>query len=83
MTDGARFKRVLRAPHVLALSFGAMLGWSWVLLAGDWVAAARPLGTLIAYAAAGLVIACIGLTYAELVSADRGHREHGAGVPRS
>ncbi len=64
-----RFKRVLRAREVLTLSFGAMIGWSWVLLTGHWVESAGSLGTLIAFAAGGVAIAFIGLTYSELVAA--------------
>ena len=64
-----RFKRVLRTREVLTLSFGAMIGWSWVMLTGHWVDSAGALGALIAFAAAGVVIALIGLTYAELAAA--------------
>ena len=46
-----------------------MIGWSWVLLTGHWVVNAGSVGTLIAFAAGGVVIAFIGLTYSELVSA--------------
>ena len=63
------FKRVLKNREVLTLGFGAMIGWSWVLTTGTWVEDAGSLGTLIAFAAGGLVIALIGLTYSELVSA--------------
>ena len=64
-----RFVRVLRARTVLALSFGAMIGWSWVLMTGYWVQHAGSVGTLLAFAGGGLVIGFIALTYAELVSA--------------
>ena len=64
-----RFSRVLRRHEVLALSFGAMIGWSWVLMSGHWVITAGTLGTLAAFAAGGLAIALIGLTYSELSSA--------------
>ena len=64
-----RFARVLKARAVLALSFGAMIGWSWVLMTGIWVENAGGVGTLVAFAAGGLVIGFIGLTYAELASA--------------
>ena len=46
-----------------------MIGWSWVLLTGHWVDNAGSLGTLIAFAAGGVAIAFIGLTYSELVAA--------------
>ena len=66
---GTRFARVLKARAVLALSFGAMIGWSWVLMTGYWVENAGSVGTLVAFAAGGLVIGFIALTYAELASA--------------
>ncbi len=64
-----RFARVLTRWQVLALSFGAMIGWSWVLMTGHWVQTAGTLGTLIAFSVGGLAIALIGLTYSELASA--------------
>ena len=64
-----RFAKVLRNREVITLAFGAMIGWSWVLMTGLWVEEAGSLGTLIAFAVAGLAIALIGLTYSELVSA--------------
>ena len=54
---------------MLTLSFGAMIGWSWVLMTGVWVDTAGSVGTLVAFAAGGLVIGCIAFTYAELASA--------------
>jgi amino acid transporter len=69
MPQASRFARVLRAREVLALSFGAMIGWSWVLMTGHWVIHAGSLGTLLAFLVGGVVITFIGLTYAELVAA--------------
>lgn len=67
MSDG--LQRVLRARDVVALAFGAMVGWSWVVLVGDWVQTGGALGAVAAFAAGGAAIAVIGLTYAELSSA--------------
>jgi len=64
-----RFVKVLKNREVITLAFGAMIGWSWVLMTGLWIEEAGSLGTLIAFAAGGLAIALIGLTYSELVSA--------------
>jgi amino acid transporter len=61
--------RVLRRREVLALAFGAMIGWSWVALADTWLEAAGSIGAMIAFLIGGVVIALIGLTYAELASA--------------
>lgn len=60
---------MLRSREVLTLSFGAMIGWSWVMLTGHWVESAGSLGALLAFGAAGVVIALIGLTYSELAAA--------------
>ena len=64
-----RFVRVLRRREVLTLAFGAMIGWSWVLLTGQWLLNAGTLGTVIAFAIGGTAVIFIGLTYAELASA--------------
>lgn len=68
MTDG-QFIRVIRRKEVLALSFGAMIGWSWVALTGTWIAGAGSIGAMLAFAAGGVVVLFVGLTYAELASA--------------
>lgn len=62
-------QKVLNAPQVIALSFGAMIGWSWVLLSANWVADAGTLGAPLAFVVGGLAILFIGLLYAELASA--------------
>ncbi|MAD06768.1 MAG: amino acid permease [Gammaproteobacteria bacterium] len=68
-TESPRFAKVLKGREVIALSFGAMIGWSWVLMTGVWLNDAGTLGTVIAFSIGGLAIALIGLTYSELASA--------------
>jgi amino acid transporter len=68
MSDG-NFVRVLDKREVLALAFGAMIGWGWVVLAGGWVQSAGSLGAMIAFGIGGFAVILIGLTYAELASA--------------
>lgn len=64
-----KFMRVLSRKDVLALSFGAMIGWGWVVLAGSWVNAAGSLGAITAFLIGGIMVVLVGLTYSELVSA--------------
>ena len=45
MTTNSRFARVLKSRDVMTLAFGAMIGWSWVLMTGYWVTTAGTLGT--------------------------------------
>jgi amino acid permease len=61
--------RVLGRREVISLAFGAMIGWSWVALAGTWLESAGSIGAILAFLVGGVVIAFIGMTYAELASA--------------
>ncbi|MGI9309789.1 MAG: amino acid permease, partial [Gammaproteobacteria bacterium] len=63
------FIRVLGRRDVITLAFGAIIGWSWVLLTGNWVATAGSLGAITAFIVGGIAMILIGLTYAELASA--------------
>ncbi|MBT8145499.1 MAG: APC family permease [Gammaproteobacteria bacterium] len=63
------FIRVLGRRDVIALAFGAMIGWSWVVLTGTWITSAGTLGAILAFLFGGGAIAIVGLTYAELASA--------------
>lgn len=68
MREG-QFIRVLGRRDALALAFGAIIGWSWVLLTGQWILTAGSAGALLAFAIGGLAMLFIGLTYAELAAA--------------
>ena len=63
------FRKVLARREVIALSFGAMIGWSWVLLTGSWVERAGVGGAVLAFVVGGIAVILISLTYAELVAA--------------
>lgn len=63
------FLRILSSRDVLALGVGAIIGFSWVVLTGSWIKDAGAVGAVAAFLVGGLVMALIGLTYAELVSA--------------
>jgi len=63
------FIRVLSRKDVLALAFGAMIGWGWVVMAGSWVNSAGSLGAMLAFLVGGLLVVLVGLTYSELASA--------------
>ena len=68
MTEG-QFIRVIRRREVLALSFGAMIGWGWVALTGTWIEGAGSVGAMLAILFGGVVVVLVGFTYAELASA--------------
>lgn len=68
-TEHTGFAKTLARREVLTLSFGAMIGWSWVLLTGEWLDRAGTLGTTIAFIIGGFAVILISLTYAELAAA--------------
>ena len=62
------FVRVLSRKDILALAFGAMIGWGWVVLARHWILTAGTLGAIAAFMMGGIIVLFIGLTYAELTA---------------
>lgn len=72
--DGGRsndlnFKRVIGRNTLLAMGFGSMIGFGWVVLAGSWVIEAGSVGAILAFLIGGTAVGFIGLTYAELMCA--------------
>lgn len=68
MSEG-HFIRVIQRKEVLTLSFGAMIGWSWVALTGGWIEEAGTLGAIAAFVVGGITVILVGFTYAELAAA--------------
>lgn len=64
-----RFLRVLARRDVLALVFGAMIGWGWVVLSGTWILRGGALGAVTGFLVAGAALSVIALLYAELTAA--------------
>ncbi len=65
----SKFNRVLGKWDIFTLSFGAMIGWGWVVLTSEWILKAGVPGAIVAFFIGGLVVALVGLTYSELTSA--------------
>ncbi|MCC8165244.1 MAG: APC family permease [Planctomycetes bacterium] len=62
-------KRALGMKNVLALAFGTMIGWGWIMLAGKWVELAGVAGAILAFVIGAVLCIFVGLTYAELTPA--------------
>lgn len=69
MENEQKLLKILGNKDVLALAFGAMIGWGWVVTTGLWITEAGSLGAILAFAIGGTVVIFVGLTYAELSSA--------------
>lgn len=61
--------KVLGRTDILAIGFGTMVGWSWIMMATSWVNEAGLLGTLAAFLIGSVIILGVGLTYGELTAA--------------
>ncbi|WP_240374763.1 APC family permease [Bacillus piscicola] len=69
MSEEKKLKKVLGRADALVLAFGAMIGWGWVVLSGDWVLEAGVLGAIIAFLIGGALVIFIGMVYSELAAA--------------
>ena len=61
--------KALGRADVIALGFGTMVGWSWIMMAVSWVTGAGFLGAIIAFVLGGGILLLIGLIYGELTAA--------------
>ncbi len=69
MKTTTKVNPVLGPSEVVALAVGAMVGWGWIVMTGDWVIHAGSLGSIVAMLIGSLIIISIGLSYAELAAA--------------
>ncbi len=65
----ASFSKVLGRADVLALAFGAMIGFGWIVLTGEFLEGAGTVGAAAGILLGAVVMGFIALTYAELVTA--------------
>lgn len=67
-SDATGFRRHIGAGGLFALSFGSIVGSSWVVVLGDWLTAAGPIGSILAFAVGGAAMLAIGACYGELTT---------------
>jgi len=58
------FNRVLGKRDIFTLSFGAMIGWGWVVLTNDWILKAGVWGAILAFLRKKTdFLNCLGLSF--------------------
>ena len=62
----ADLKKTLGPVQFFSIGFGGIVGVGWIVYMGLWFSQAGPIGTMIAFLVGGLLMALIGLCYAEL-----------------
>jgi APA family basic amino acid/polyamine antiporter len=65
-TDGEGLHGAIGHFQLFSLAFGAILGAGWIIAVGDWIQAAGPAGTIIAFTCGAAVLSMIALCYADL-----------------
>ncbi|WP_166987276.1 APC family permease [Canibacter zhoujuaniae] len=65
----SELKKEVGSFGVLSLGVGAMVGFGWVILVGDWIMKAGSFGAILAFLIGGLMMGVVALVYAELVAA--------------
>ncbi len=65
----AELEKSMGMFDVLAMAFGTMIGWGWIMLAGSWVMSGGVLGAVLAFVIGAIMCIFVGLTYAELTPA--------------
>lgn len=67
--DDSKLSRVLGRTDIIAIGFGTMVGWSWVMMTTSWINEAGIMGAVTAFLIGGAIILAIGLVYGELTAA--------------
>lgn len=59
-------RRELRSSQFFTLAFGSVVGVGWVVVLGNWLEQAGPLGAAAAFAVGGIVMMFVGTCYADM-----------------
>jgi len=68
VTAPARLAKTLTGLQLFLMAFGAAIGVGWIIVAGEWLNQAGPLGTTVGFLAGAAVIGLVCLCYGELAS---------------
>lgn len=64
-----KLQKILQTRDIIALAFGAAIGWAWVVLSGDWLMTGGTLGAILGFVIGGVMVLFVGMTYSELCPA--------------
>lgn len=64
-----KISKVLGRTDIIAIGFGTIVGWAWVMMTTLWINEAGLGGAVTAFFIGGLIILAVGLTYGELTAA--------------
>lgn len=67
--NNGKLQKILQTRDIIALAFGAAIGWAWVVLSGDWLLTGGTLGAILGFVIGGVMVLFVGMTYSELCPA--------------
>ena len=67
-TSGSKLQGKVGLVQFFNLAFGSIMGIAWLVMVGNWLGMAGPLGAIIGFALGACMMLIIGLCYAELVT---------------
>jgi amino acid transporter len=68
MTGKTGLTKTLTGLQLFLVAFGAAVGVGWIIVVGDWLAVAGPLGTALGFLAGAVVLSLVCLCYGELAT---------------
>ena len=68
LTKQGELGKTVGARQFFTLAFGTIIGVGWVIYLGFWLEQSGPLGAILGFAAGALLVALIGLCYAEMAA---------------
>jgi len=63
-----KLEKGIKLRHYFVLGFGCIVGVGWVVVLGEWLEQAGPLGALIGFAGGGSLMIIVGLCYGEMAT---------------
>ncbi|NNF27741.1 MAG: APC family permease [Gemmatimonadetes bacterium] len=67
-SERATLRKAVGAGQFFTIAFGTIIGVGWVIYLGYWLEPAGPLGAVIGFSAGTVLVALIGLCYAEMAA---------------
>ena len=64
----SQLSKEISSIDYLSIGFGSMIGVGWIIVLGDWLTQAGPMGAILAFVCGGLVTMLVGVCYAELAT---------------
>ena len=56
----SKYDKVLSSKDIFVIAFGAMIGWGWIVMTGEWINYGGSVGAMIAFGIGGFMVLFVG-----------------------